>query len=55
MISASLSIAATYCGAYPDELREIGNTREQIIADITDQAETLKRLNYRLLDNFLDL
>ncbi len=55
MISASLSIAATYCGAYTDELREVDKTREQIIADITDQAETLKRLNYLLLDNFLDL
>ncbi len=47
--------AAAYCGAYPDELREVDKTRELIMADITDQANTLKRLNYLLLDNFLNL
>jgi GMP synthase-like glutamine amidotransferase len=47
--------AAVYCRAYPDELREIDKTRERVMADITHRAETLKRLNYRLLDNFLNL
>ena len=47
---------ATFCcDAYPDELREVGKTREQVLADIAAQADELKLLNFRLLDNFLSL
>jgi len=44
-----------WCDEYVHELTEEGLTKEKIIADFKVRAETLRKMNFLLLDNFFSV
>lgn len=61
MVAVQFHLEATadeldkWCDVYRDELEEVGKNKEQLVAQYRKNAETIKKLNYLLLDNFLSL
>ena len=51
-LEAPLEEASVWCDRNAHELVEVGRTREQVLAGYQPFADTAKRLNFRLLDNF---
>jgi len=42
-----------WCDVYRRELEEVGKDKQQLITEYSKNADTIKALNYQLLDNFL--
>ncbi len=52
-LEARLNDVPKWCDTYATELTDANLIKEKIVADFTDVADTLRTLNYRLLDNWL--
>lgn len=51
-LEAPIEEASVWCDSYAHELVEIGRTKEAVLASYGPLADSARRLNYRLLDNF---
>jgi GMP synthase (glutamine-hydrolysing) len=47
--------AGMWASAYPEELDEVGKTREQVLDECREQEQEMRILAERLVENFLDL
>ncbi|NOY88903.1 MAG: type 1 glutamine amidotransferase [FCB group bacterium] len=54
-LEASLQEIPLWCDTYRQELVETHKTKNEIITTFEKEAEKIKKLNYKLLDNFLGL
>jgi GMP synthase-like glutamine amidotransferase len=54
-LEASMDKMPEWCAEYAPELVEIGTDANALTAAFQKDAETMKQLNFRLLDNFLSL
>ncbi|HWR82499.1 MAG TPA: type 1 glutamine amidotransferase [Candidatus Deferrimicrobium sp.] len=54
-LEADLPEASRWCDLYKSELAQFGSDKETILVRFQQSAQTIRQLNYRLLDNFFRL
>lgn len=54
-LEATSSLLRTWCDTYPDELKEVGKTPDGVLSDFHKAADTIRDLNVRFLDGFIDI
>ena len=47
--------AERWASAYPDELKAVGKTRDQVLDECKEREPEMRRLASMLVDNFLSL